>query len=73
MVMECKCGLMVPSMKAIGKITKHMEKASFGMQMEMFLREIGEKTKLMAMEFTLMSMVQNMMDNGKTIYNMGKE
>ena len=54
MVTECKFGLMEQSMKVTGKKIKPMARVNFGMQMVMFLTEIGKTTKLMAMEFTLM-------------------
>lgn len=44
---EPRCGQMVLNMKESGETTKQMEKESFGMLMEMFMKENGLMIKLM--------------------------
>ena len=46
-------GLMVPSMKVNGEITKLMVREDFGMLMVMSMKETGLKIRLMVMVFTL--------------------
>ena len=60
-------------MKVVGDGIKPTEKASFGMLMVMFLMENGKRTKLMALELILMSMVLNMKVSGSTICSMDKD
>jgi len=50
-----------------------MDKVSLSMLMEMFMKEIGLKTKLMVREHTSMLMEQCIKANGNTIYKMDKE
>lgn len=72
-VMVFKFGQMVQSMKAFGKITKLMERASFGMQTEMFLMANGKMIRLMVTEYTLMLMERSMKGSGLMIYNTEKD
>ena len=51
MDMEYKYGLMEQDMRVIGNITKLVERESFGMQMEMYLKDNGKMIKRMDMEF----------------------
>lgn len=53
-VMVFRFGLMAPSMKGIGRITKLMAWASSGMQMVTFSMANGKKIKLTVMVFTHM-------------------
>jgi hypothetical protein len=48
--MEFKLGQMERNMKVSGRIIRLMARAHFGMWMEIYLRESGKTTKLMAME-----------------------
>ena len=70
MVMVYKFGLMVPSMRVIGKMALLKEKASFFIQLVKFIMENGSKIKLMAMEFIHLWMGLNMKDNGVIISKM---
>jgi hypothetical protein len=70
---EHKFGLTEQSMKATGKITKHMVKELSGMFMVMFIRAIGKEIKLMEKVNILIKMAQHTMATGKMIYNMDKE
>ena len=67
MVMVYKFGLMVPSMKGIGKMALLKEKESFFIQLVKFTMENGSKIKLMAMVFIRLWMGLNMRDSGAII------
>ena len=54
MGMECKYGQMGQNMKGIGSIIKLKERGLFGMQKEMYMREILKMIKRMGMECTHM-------------------
>ena len=54
MDLEFSYGWMVHSMKANGNRIKQMALENFGMQMEMYMKGNGMKTKLTDMEFTSM-------------------
>lgn len=72
MDMVFKFGQMGQSMKASGKITKHMERVNFGMRMVMFLTANGKMIRRTGTEFTLMLTVRNMKASGLMIYNTEK-
>jgi len=57
-------------MKDFGKITKQMEKGSFGTLMEMSMKVIGRMTRLTVLEFIYTLMEQSMKENGRMIYSM---
>lgn len=73
MVMVFKDGQTEHAMKVCGKIPKLVEKESFGILMEIFLKENGLMIKQMASEFILIQMVQVTQDFGKMTYRMEKE
>ena len=68
---EFKSGLTGQSMKDGGKKIRRMELGDLYMLMEMYLRESGKTTKLMDLEFTLISMEQGMREHGLKIGKMG--
>jgi len=70
MGMACRFGLMGRSTKGTGEIIKHMEKASFGMQMEMSSMENGRKIKRMVMEYIYMLTEPSTKVTGLMTYNM---
>ena len=51
MVMVFKFGQMVLGMRVIGSLTRLVERESFGMLMEMFLKVNGKTTKRMVTEY----------------------
>ena len=71
--MECTFGLTTADMKAIGRITRHVAKASSIIQMETFSKESGKMIWPMDSDNTFMSMEQFMKDIGKTTINVALE
>jgi len=69
---EYKNGLMVPSMKGSGRITRQKVKASFYMLTEIYLKDNGLMIKLMDLVFIFIKMALNMKDFGKMIYSTEK-
>ena len=70
MVLECKYGLMEPSMKDTGRMGKPLEKENLFTLMEIFIKDNGKKIRHMAMECIYITMVQDMKDSGWKITNM---
>lgn len=62
--MEYNYGQMEPNIKVNGKIIKHKEKVNLLMLMEIFIMEIGNKTKHLDMEYTYIITAQDMRVNG---------
>lgn len=73
MAMECKYGQMERSMKVFGRMEKQQEKESLYMSMEIFIRESGNKIKLVDMVFTSTTMVHATKDIGSMTINMVRE
>ncbi len=73
MVKECKSGLMGQSMRDTGGSTRLTEEEDSFMQMAMFTKENGRKTKLTAMAFTSIRMEPSMRVIGKKISSMDME
>ncbi len=67
--MEFKLGPMEQNTKVNGKITKHPVKEYSIMLVVINMMAIGNRIKLLDMEFILMLMVQNIKDNGLKIIN----
>ena len=72
-VMVCSTGLTEHVIKAPGKITRLMAKASLRMSMEIFMMVTGSMTKHLGLEHISITMELNMKDNGLMISNMGME
>ena len=70
MVSEYKYGPMEPNTKGNGETIKLTERVNFGTLTAIFLRGIGRTIKRTAMVFTVIQMVQNMKETGKTIFKM---
>ena len=68
----CNDGLMALVMRACGRILKLVARESFGTLTVIFLKENGKTIKLMALEFTLISMELVTLDIGKRISSMVK-
>lgn len=73
MVLVCKYGKMVLSMKENGKIIVQMGEVNFGMLMVITLKENGKMIKHVERVFIYILMVQNMKGIGRMIYNMDLE
>ena len=71
--MECKYGPMELAMRAIGKITKPMDKGSFGMWMAIPIKVNGKMTKPMGMECMFMRTEPSTKESGEMIFRMGME
>lgn len=72
MDLALRFGLMVQSMKAIGRTTKLMEEEYFGMFTETNTKENGRETRHMVLENTLIVMELLMKETGVMISNMVK-
>ena len=70
MVQVVKFGQMVRDTKGNGAIIKQMEKENSGMQMVIFMKELGRKIKQMVTVCMFIKMAPDMKVNGKTIYKM---
>lgn len=63
-----KFGLMAPSTRVNGNLTKPMAKVNFGMRTAMYMRVIGKRTKQVVTAFMSISTVLNMKVFGKMIF-----
>lgn len=63
---------MALSMRGSGRMGRHLERESFTMQMEIYMRATGLIIKLMDLAFTLILKEQDMRVIGRTTNNMGK-
>jgi hypothetical protein len=63
-----KFGLMAPSTRVNGNLTKPMAKVNFGMRTVMSMRVIGKRTKQVVTAFMFILMVLNMKVFGKMIF-----
>ena len=70
MAMVSRSGLMELNMKATGRTIKQKVKVSFGMLMATCSTASGKRTKLTAMESTLMSTELSMRESGNMICSM---
>jgi hypothetical protein len=70
MVMVFRYGLMVPSTKVNGLITKQRARVLFGTQKEMSMRESSKMIRLTATASTLTSMAVDTKATGRTICKM---
>ena len=73
MDLESRFGLMEPNMKDNGIMGKLMAEVNSLMLMVMFMRETGEMTKHLDMEFISIITVQSIKENGSMIISMEKE
>ena len=71
--MVFKHGQMEQDMKGTGKITRLMERVSFGMSMGMFLKESGRMIRRTAMGYTLTLTAASTKASGIRINSMGLE
>ena len=71
MDLDARFGLMVQNMKDIGKMERQMGKGSFGISMEIFMKENGLMIKLMDTENIYIRMGRHMKDHGRTIFRKG--
>jgi len=73
MDMERRYGQMEQSMKVFGKMERLQAKESLYMSMEIFIKESGNKIKLVDMVYTSTIMVHDIKDIGLMITNMVRE
>lgn len=73
MAMVFKYGLMVQNIKVIGKITEHMVKDAFNMQMVINLKETLLMINLMVLVFIPVKMVQFILVCGLMMFSMDKD
>jgi hypothetical protein len=73
MGMGNRFGRMVPNMKVIGGLTKHVGKENSGTLTVTFSKVNGWTTKPTDTEFTFIKMAQDMRVNGKMIFNTDSE
>lgn len=62
--MEYKYGQTEPSMKVFGKMERRQVKVSLSMSMEIFIKESGNKIKLVGMVYTSTIMAHAIKDIG---------
>ena len=73
MAMASKIGWMDHVTRENGKMGEQKAMASYIMEMGIFMKVIGQTTKLMDMGFTLMQTEQSILEIGKTTSNMVKD